>query len=271
MHILYLDDSGSAENPKEQFLVLGGLSIYEAQAYYFTQELDKLALSLNPKSPHDVEFHASDIFGGREEPWKRLSKDERRGVIKEVLKIVANSFDTARVFACAVHKASFPGRDPMEIAFEDLCSRFDLFLRRLHASGDRQRGLIILDESSYETSLQKLARDFRVMGTRFGVIRNLADTPVFIDSKASRLVQLADHVAYSVFRRYEASDTSYFDIISHRFDAVDGRLHGLCHRQSNLTSCMCPACMSRRLTQPRIEPLNIESAPREPDPDVDGA
>jgi len=140
----------------------------------------------------------------------------------------------------------------MEIAFEELCGRFDLFLKRLHAAGDRQRGLIILDKSSYETSLQRLARDFRLLGTRFGVIRNLADTPVFIDSKASRLVQRADHVAYSVFRRYDALDTSYFDIIASRFDAVDGRLHGLSHPQpSTALSCMCPACMSRRLTQLR--------------------
>lgn len=131
-------------------------------------------------------------------------------------------------------------------------------------SGDRQRGLIILDESSYETSLQKMARDFRVLGTRFGVIRNLADTPVFIDSKASRLVQLADHVAYSVFRRYEASDTSYFDIIAHRFDSADNRMHGLCHRHSNVSICMCPACMSRRLASPRLgEPFQVESAPDE--------
>lgn len=28
----------------------------------------------------------------------------------------------------------------MEIAFEDLCSRFDRYLQRLRASGDTQRG-----------------------------------------------------------------------------------------------------------------------------------
>ncbi len=264
MHILYLDDSGSAANKNEDYLVLGGLSIYEAQAHHFTIELDKLALTLNPTDPHSVEFHASDIFSGRAEPWKSLPKEERIGVIKEVLKILASSYDSARVFACAVRKADYPTRDPMEMAFEDLCSRFDMFLKRLHANGDRQRGLIILDESSYETSLQTLARNFRVMGTRFGVIRNLADTPVFIDSKASRLVQLADHVAYAVFRRYQAADTSYFDIIFHRFDSVDGRLHGLCHRHLQAINCMCPGCMSRRLAPPsRSEPFQIESPPTE--------
>ncbi len=29
----------------------------------------------------------------------------------------------------------------MEIAFEDLCSRFDRYLQRLRAAGDRQWGL----------------------------------------------------------------------------------------------------------------------------------
>lgn len=43
MYLLYLDDSGSANNPKEQYLVLGGVYVYERQVGYFTQELDKIA------------------------------------------------------------------------------------------------------------------------------------------------------------------------------------------------------------------------------------
>lgn len=43
MHLLYLDDAGSAANATEQYLVLGGVSIYEAQANWFTQQLDNLA------------------------------------------------------------------------------------------------------------------------------------------------------------------------------------------------------------------------------------
>jgi hypothetical protein len=143
----------------------------------------------------------------------------------------------------------------MEIAFEDLCSRFDLFLKRVHATGDRQRGLIILDKSSYETSLQNMAKNFRSFGTRWNVIRNLADTPVFIDSKASRLVQLADHIAYAVFRRYEVSDASYFDIIANRFDEEDGRIHGLVHLHKNIANCMCVACMSKKFSRPIVPPM----------------
>lgn len=252
MHLLYLDDAGSAGNQDEEYLVLGGISVYEAQSHYITEELDKLAQSISASDPFDIEFHASEIFTRRTKPWDKMSRDEAKGVIKAVLQVITRSYETARVFACAVHKASYPGKDPMETAFEDLCSRFDLYLSRLREQGDRQRGLLILDNSAHETSLQRLSRDFRIVGTRWGVIRNLADTPLFIDSRASRVVQAADHVAYAVFRRYNAGDTQYFDIIAPKFDSDKGVLHGLAHKQTNNPECMCPACMSRRISPPKL-------------------
>ena len=78
------------------------------------------------------------------------------------------------------------------------------------------------------------------------MIRNMAEVPLFVDSRASRLVQLADHVAYAVFRRYESGDASFLDPILPRFDEEDGKLHGLVHMQTVNPHCMCPACMSRR-------------------------
>jgi len=246
MHLLYLDDSGSTKNRDEDYLVLGGVSIFEAQNHYLTQQLDALAEAFAPGNPQSLEFHASDIFSGRKTPWKGMLLDERRGVLKSVLRVLAESYDTARAFACAVHKASFPAADPLEMAFEDLCSRFDRYLGRLQAEGSRQRGLLILDESVHETTLQALATNFRVLGTKWGVVRNITEVPLFVDSRASRLVQLADHVAYAVFRRYNAGDSQYFDIIAAKFDEADGVVHGLCHKQTANPKCRCLACMSRR-------------------------
>lgn len=150
-----------------------------------------------------------------------------------------------------MHKQSFPNSDPVELAFEELCNRFDLLLKRLYEANDPQRGLIILDNSSYETSLQRLSLNFRSLGTRWGVLRNITETPLFVDSRASRAVQAADHIAYSVFRRYEAGDTSYFDVIARRFDEHENRVHGLVHKQTNDPRCMCLACATRRATIPR--------------------
>jgi hypothetical protein len=249
MHLLYLDDAGSAGNPLEQYLVLGGISVLEAQAEWFTRELDKLAASIDPADPAALEFHASEIFSRRTAPWKGMTREEAQGVLKAVLGLIPASYDTARVFACAVHKASFPSQDPMELAFEDLCSRFDLYLSRLRSQGDRQRGLLILDKTARETSLQRLTREFRTLGTKWGVVRNLADIPFFVDSGASRLVQLADHVAHAVFRRYNAGDTQYFDIIAGRFDSSEGIIHGLAHKLIANAACLCPACLTRRLAR----------------------
>jgi hypothetical protein len=36
MYLFYLDAAGSAANANEEYLVLGGVSIYEAQAHWFT-------------------------------------------------------------------------------------------------------------------------------------------------------------------------------------------------------------------------------------------
>ena len=177
-----------------------------------------------------------------------MSREEAQGVIKAVLGILKKSYDSARAFACAIHKPSYPSDDLMQLAFEDLCSRFDMYLSQLRGDGDRQRGLLILDESAHETTLQKLAREFRILGTQWGgaPLRNFADTPLFVDSRDSRVVQLADHVAYATFRRYNARDTQYFDVMSSKFHSVDGVVHGLAHKQTNNHDCMCIACLSRR-------------------------
>lgn len=251
MHLLYLDDSGAVGNAGEQYLVLGGVSVFETQSHHITTKLDRLAATINLDDPHGVEFHASETFSRRRHPWKALSQDDARDTIKAVLDVLGNARDTVRAFACVVHKDSYPNQDPMEIAFEDLCSRFDRYLRRLRAGDNTQQGLVILDKSAHETTLQRMSVEFRTLGTQWGVIRNLADTPFFVDSHASRLIQLADHVAYAVFRRYQAGDTQYFDRIAHKFYAEDGIVHGLAHKELRNPRCRCIACITRRGGEPR--------------------
>lgn len=252
MYLLYLDDAGSPPNPQEEYFVLGGVALFEPQIHWLSQQLDQLAETLFPQlSPRDVEFHASTIFSRRSEPWKQLNKRQAIEVMRRVLDIFASSYDTARAFAVAIHKPSYPNHDLMEVAFEDLCSRFDLMLERKKSiSGAAvDRGLFVVDKSSYESSLQKLALEFRSSGTRWRTLKNIVEVPLFVDSKASRAIQVADHVAYAVFRRYNAGDTSYLDRIVNRFDESDGTIHGLVHKQTMDARCRCPACLSRARPQ----------------------
>lgn len=221
--------------------MLGGICVYERQVQHFTYEMDKIAERLVPGKPETVEFHASEVFSGRVDPWQALNRYQRRELIREVLSVLANAYDSARAFATVVHKASFPGKHPMEVAFEDICSRFDKFLLRVD-----DKGLIILDESTHATRLVELAHQFRRLGTQWNVIRNIIDSPLFVTSRAFRCVQLADHVAYSVFRRYEANDAYYFDVFANRFDKHMKVIHGLRHLEKSTEECMCIGCLSRR-------------------------
>jgi len=52
-------------------------------------------------------------------------------------------------------------------------------------------------------------------------------------------VQLADQVAYSVFRRYNTGDAQYIDIIASRFDEAEGVYHGLSHKHADRLNCTC--------------------------------
>lgn len=103
-----------------------------------------------------------------------------------------------------------------------------MFLGRLYLKQkDPQRGIILFDNCSTEQRIQTLAREFKRSGHTYGKLRNFAEVPVFMDSQASRLIQLADLVAYALFRRYEHNDSKYFDVISACFDQDGGIVHGL--------------------------------------------
>lgn len=246
MHILYLDDSGSVSNANEDYVVLAGISLFETQAYHMSNDLERIAESIDPQNPSQIEFHASEMYGRRTAPWNTMTRDEVKIKMKQVYKVIADSSNSTYVFACAVHKPSFPEADAMHLAFEDICQRFNNYLGRMNSEGEKQKGLIILDESSYETTLQDLTKNFRKIGTQWGTIKHLADIPFFVNSKASRIIQLADHIAYSIFRRYNAGDSQYFDMIAHKIFMNDGVVHGLAHKQKVNYNCMCIACLSRR-------------------------
>jgi hypothetical protein len=255
VYLLYLDDSGSVGNASETHFVLGGVSVFERQVHFLTEMLGKVAEKYSPTDPEGTELHASDIFSSRKPPWTSLRKPkERQDALKEVLSVLANDTYGAQAFAVAVHKKSFPNDDAMEIAFEELCSRFDIYLKNRNASRpDDERpyvhkGMIVLDTSTYESTLQKRARHFKKFGTKWGTTKNIPEVPLFVDSQHCRLIQLADHVAYSVFRYYESKDMNYIHTILKKFQTErgDARLHGLVHKQTDDLSCMCHACMSRR-------------------------
>lgn len=249
MHVLYVDDSGSVSDPTQTYFVLGAVSVYERGIYHLIKAADDCVASFGFADSEDIELHGTDMYAGKGKPWNDMKqRSEREKLVHCALGTLVENNASVRLFAVAVDKAGVGPRDPVEVAFEELCNRFNLFLQRtFNRTRDRQRGLIVMDESRHERPLQALARNFRVNGATWGQFRNLAEVPLFVDSKATRLIQLADLVAWSTFRRYEFQDGRFFDQLIPRFDADGGVIHGLYHARGSTmsTPCHCPACMSR--------------------------
>lgn len=230
MHLLYLDESGSVADPNQKYFILAGVSIFERQGFWLSQKLDEIASRFNPAEPQLIELHGSPMLQGRD-GWKTYPQERRLNAMCDALTVFAESHQSNRLFAAVISKSKISPKDPIEFAFEPVCSRFDQYLMRLHRQNDTQRGVMICDRTTVqnEKGLQSLISNFREVGHRWGILRNLSEVPLFLDSRASRLIQLADLIAYALSRHYERSDSRFFDIISKRFDETNGKVHGLYH------------------------------------------
>ena len=145
-----------------------------------------------------------------------------------------------------MHKPSFQRMSPIQRTCEEIAGHFDAYLQTLEIGNEKQRGLMIFDQSRHEKTVQALLTQYRTTGASLGVVRHMAEVPLFTDSKITRMLQLADFVAYAIYRRYESSDAQFLDMILPRFSESGGVLHGLKHLNANHQDCFCPACLSRR-------------------------
>lgn len=248
MHLLYLDESGSPSNRDERHFVLAGIAVFERQIYHLLKALDAHVADLGLGNPDGIELHATDIASGRRGAWRTpMHRALRMRIIEDSLNILRRAHKSVRAFGVVIDKQTIGDADPVEYAFEHICNRFNLYLSRGQSADDvPRRGLIVMDESSYENALQGLASRFRRDGTRWDALRNLAEVPLFVDSRATRLIQLADLLAWAIRRHYELNDPRFLRPLLGRFDNTGGRMHGLYHHTARPATCPCPACRSRR-------------------------
>jgi hypothetical protein len=252
MYLLYVDESGQAKGRKagsSTYYVLAGMSLHEEDCWPFSRSLDSIQRAHLKGPDAELELHASRMWAGRHE-WARVPQKDRHRLLKAVLKHLGTwqSKDgrRPRFFAAAIHKPSFLGRSVLERAHEELFTRFDSCIVRFHLAGDSHRALIVADESSYEHLVQKLVPEWKRTGSRIRKLHSLIEVPLYVDSKASRLIQAADFVAWATWHYYEYNNPRFVQEINDCFDADGGIQHGLMHLIKGYGSCKCVACASRR-------------------------
>jgi Protein of unknown function (DUF3800) len=247
MYILYVDDAGTVGNHSQKHFILAGIALFERHIEHLDRALNHLARQTGLPDPDNLEFHGSQMLPGTKR-WRAIRGEaERRKVILDALATTSALRGKWALFGIVVNKAAVSPRDPVEFAFEQLCSRFDYFLQRQTRDGKAERGLIILDRSTQETRLQDLALTFRRDGHSWGKLRNIVDVPFFVDSRATRAIQYADLVTYALWQKFERGDAAFYDSIRDQFDATGGIVHGLLHERYSDSACDCTYCDTRRL------------------------
>ena len=249
MYLLYLDESGS---PNSSHFVLAGVAVYETSVYWATDALNNLQDEYFPNEQENVQFHASPLRGNPshpvEEPFEQLTPERRHELLDRLYGVAQGVH--GKFFAVVVEKAYLPAsEDPYERALEELLSRFDLYLSRMYRENhERNKGMVVIADSNYRTRLEGVARRLVAQGTRWREIRDILDIPFFTLAKNSRLLQIADLVANTVYGRYESGHATRFDQLLPKFDQDErGPIHGLVHITRDRSRCYGPCCRSRAI------------------------
>lgn len=160
---------------------------------------------------------------------------------------MVGSWGFARLFAECIDKVNFNSAGPIQPehqAFEQVVSRFEHYLGAMFANDQRTYGLIIHDNN--ETVSKKhteLMKQFHREGTFFQRIQRIIETPLFVNSELTGMVQIADLCAYAIRRFLENGEKELFNEIFHRADRRDGKVVGVRHFTPN--GCGCDICSSR--------------------------
>lgn len=172
--------------------------------------------------------------------YTHLSYAERVALVQAVASAIGG-WSEALLFSDAQLKASHTGTPErlFEYAFEQVVTRFHHYLNTV---GRGAVGLLVQDNNDTASKrLTELMRDYHKRGTAFAQIDRIVETPLFVDSHLTAMVQLADLCSYAVRRFFENGEVDLFDRIYGRFHRRNGNLVGLRHYTSK-TACTCRVC-----------------------------
>lgn len=235
MHLLYLDESGHADDPRTKFFVLAGFSVFERTAHWLDSRLTPIAQRFDAAQPENIELHGSPMRSGRGY-WHKVPRQDRERAMAEVLSFLGTKQLNLKVFASVIEKSLLPADQIIKKSFENVACQFDQYLANIyHARREAQRGLVVFDKTSYEYKLQALSHIFKHKGHSTGKLRNFAEVPLFLDSKASRLIQMADMIAYAMFRHFESGDSKLYSQVEPHFYHYNGVNCGMTPTVSDAT------------------------------------
>ena len=184
------------------------------------------------------------------ESYVHLTWDERRQAVIDVAETVSK-WGFARLFAECVDKSHFdPARSLRSVgeqAFEQVVSRFERFLQNVGSPGARRNHGLLVHDNNETVALRhtRMMRSFHATGTLWTNVECIIETPMFVDSELTRMVQIADLCAYALRRYLENGETDLFEPIFERADRIGDTAVGI--RHFSPPACDCAICRAHQV------------------------
>ncbi|MCX7637776.1 MAG: DUF3800 domain-containing protein [Cyclobacteriaceae bacterium] len=228
------------------------ISAFESMTYEQRQaEVEKFRraelLRLQKSPSHRKQLKQTKKNYAQTSNYVHLTLAERKNFVLEVAKTIGN-WGFARLFAECIDKVHFdPSKAPKPVdeqAFEQIVSRVERYLD-LADNESKSYGLLIHDNN--ETVAKRhtaLMKQFHVRGTFWTDIKNIIETPLFVDSSLTSMIQIVDVCAYAIRRYLENSETELFDEVFKRADRRRSKVVGVRHFTS--PECRCKICSAHK-------------------------
>lgn len=199
------------------------------------------------KGVHSIRLEKKNL--AKTLPYAHLSRNERNALLREVADLVGSWGDCA-IFADCIDKRAFAGKapstPPFEEAFGQVVTRFHRFLEELDP---KEHGILVQDQhDSMSRRLTDLMRMYHAGGTRWAwSIPRIIETPLFVNSELTSLIQAADLCAFAARRFCEKGETDLFERIYPRFHTAGNRVVGIRHYTGAGNICPCRICLDHRV------------------------
>ncbi len=253
MYFFYLDESGSRdpsagtpENPKDHIYVLLAVGMYERQWRPFEREISGLKLALADRL-HQTGIGPFDLADCEvKSNWLRNPSARAKDSIflnalhpSDIENIASAYFRQvaerkAVILASVIDKRSLYDETTSSLmhqkAYEFLLERIQHYMRQYRKG---QQAIIIVDDTSrqFNQAIAMRHAAFQRSGNWNMTFPSIVEYPFFVRSELSNGVQLADQLAYNVYRAFkdENLDYQYFRMmLQYFYKNRDGTvMHGL--------------------------------------------
>jgi hypothetical protein len=198
VYLLYTDESGKSglRDPRQPFHVLGGVVVHDQRWQSVEAALMARidALVPLPRVPK-WELHMTDVANGKKF-FAALSRTVREQLVDAVLDVI--DAHNLTLFMMVIDKArhvqqySTP-RPPEFLTYEFMIERFDHFL----SQRQDQVGMVVADDAKgQEDTIRQAHARYRTAGTGWQTIQHVVETPFFVPSHYSCMLQIADVAAW---------------------------------------------------------------------------